>query len=145
MRISDWSSDVCSSDLALGYFVSIPVLGDFNQTRIGYGGFASATYSLSDEFRLTAGGRVSLERLTAAGQGAAGPFTFRKSQTTVDWKIGAEYDVAHRIMVYGNIQTGYKIGTASGTANVCKQYRSRWSQKQYIKILKNELMNKCVQ
>src|SRR3546814_17378364 len=84
MRISDWSSDVCSSDLlavlpeALGYFVSIPVLGDFNQTRIGYGGFASATYSLSDEFRLTAGGRVSRDRLTAAGQGAAGPFTFRK-------------------------------------------------------------------
>src|SRR3546814_2986198 len=114
MRISDWSSDVCSSDLlavlpeALGYFVSIPVLGDFNQTRIGYGGFASATYSLSDEFRLTAGGRVSRDRLTAAGQGAAGPFTFRKSQTTVDWKIGAEYDVAPRIMVYGNIQTGYK-------------------------------------
>src|SRR3546814_19717989 len=106
MRISDWSSDVCSSDLALGYFVSIPVLGDFNQTRIGYGGFASATYSLSDEFRLTAGGRVSRDRLTAAGQGAAGPFTFRKSQTTVDWKSGAEYDVAPRILVYGNIQTG---------------------------------------
>src|SRR3546814_1123755 len=92
---------------ALGYFVRIPVLGDFDQTRFGYGGFASATYSLSDEFRLTAGGRVSRDRLTAAGQGAAGPFTFRKSQTTVDWKIGAEYDVAPRIMVYGNIQTGY--------------------------------------
>src|SRR3546814_15393789 len=29
------------------------------------------------------------------------------SQTTVDWKIVAEYDVALRIMVYGNIQTGY--------------------------------------
>src|SRR3546814_10057486 len=29
------------------------------------------------------------------------------SQTTVDWKIVAEYDVAPRIMVYGNIQTGY--------------------------------------
>src|SRR3546814_12452257 len=78
----------------------------FRSTRIGYGGFASATYSLSDEFRLTAGGRVSRDRLTAAGQGAAGPFTFRKSQTTVDWKIGAEYDVAPRLMVYGNLQTG---------------------------------------
>src|SRR3546814_21070712 len=133
MRISDWSSDVCSSDLwnqeggpvklsaggfglrnrthynygialavlpeALGYFVSIPVLGDFNQTRIGYGGFASATYSLSDEFRLTAGGRVSRDRLTAAGQGAAGPFTFRKSQTPVDWKHGAESEFAPRSMV----------------------------------------------
>src|SRR3546814_17125748 len=114
MRISDWSSDVCSSDLlavlpeALGYFVSIPVLGDFNQTRIGYGGFASATYLLSDEFRLTAGGRVSRDRLTAAGQGAAGPFTFRKSQTTDDWKIGPEYDVSPPIMVYGNIQTDRK-------------------------------------
>src|SRR3546814_13786463 len=109
MRISDWSSDVCSSDLwnqtvgpvklsaggfwlrnrthynygialavlpeALGYFVSIPVLGDFNQTRIGYGGFASATYSMSDEFRLKAGGRAPRDRRTAAGQGAAGTVT----------------------------------------------------------------------
>src|SRR3546814_7539690 len=79
----------------------------FRSTRIGYGGFASATYSLSDEFRLTAGGRVSRDRLTPAGQGAAGPFTFRKSQTTLDWKIGAEYDVAPRIMVYGTTKTGY--------------------------------------
>lgn len=91
----------------LGYFVRIPVLGDFNQTRTGYSGFASATYAPTDEFRLTAGGRVSRDRLTAAGLGAAGPFTFRKSQSTVDWKAGAEYDVAPRIMLYGNIQTSY--------------------------------------
>lgn len=91
----------------LGYFVRIPVLGDFNQTRTGYSGFASATYSATDEFRLTAGGRISRDRLTATGLGAAGPFTFRRSQSTIDWKVGAEYDVAPRIMLYGNIQTSY--------------------------------------
>ena len=59
-----------------------------------------------DEDRPAVAQRVG-ERETAAGQGAAGPFTFHNSQTTIDWKVGAEYDVAPRIMVYGNIQTGY--------------------------------------
>lgn len=91
----------------LGYFVNIPVLGDFNQTRIGYSGFASATYAPVDEVRLTVGGRISRDKLTATGLGAAGPFTFRKGQSTIDWKLGAEYDVAPRVMLYGNIQTSY--------------------------------------
>src|SRR3546814_15024059 len=42
---------------ALGYFVSIPVLGDFNQTRIGYGCFALAPYS--DRSRAAWGTRLS--------------------------------------------------------------------------------------
>src|SRR3546814_16129413 len=38
MRISDWSSDVCSSDLSIGdlYLSGVPILGHFHGVKSGH-------------------------------------------------------------------------------------------------------------
>src|SRR3546814_2212414 len=62
MRISDWSSDVCSSDLALALAISTTALAD-DQTRntiigAGLGGVAGALLSDGDPL-LTVGGMAA--------------------------------------------------------------------------------------
>src|SRR3546814_21078260 len=52
MRISDWSSDVCSSDL-------------YGQKANAYSVFAEATYEVVDNLFLVAGGRYSKDKREA--------------------------------------------------------------------------------
>lgn len=100
-------------------FTNLPIA--FFQTNIdadrlvGYSGFGQVTYSLTDTFRLTAGGRASSTQRTAHGvevEALGGlPYDFDKTYNHVDWKGGFEKDVGEKILVYGTVQTGYQQGT----------------------------------
>lgn len=39
------------------------------------------------------------------------PFDTAKNVSNVDWKLGLEYDITDRTMIYGIVQTGYQPGT----------------------------------
>src|SRR3546814_19171638 len=54
MRISDWSSDVCSSDLAKQHFVQV------SRSKAIYG---EATYEISDALSLTLGARYTKDSI----------------------------------------------------------------------------------
>jgi iron complex outermembrane receptor protein len=70
--------------------------------------FGQATISATDSLRITLGGRISRDRINAAGLGTnARPFNFRRSEGHTDFKIGVAYDVAPAILAYANMQTGY--------------------------------------
>jgi iron complex outermembrane recepter protein len=100
-------------------FTNLPF--SFYQTNVeadrlqGYAGFGQVTYSVTDGFRLTVGGRASSTQRTARGfevvaLGGA-PYTFDKKYTHFDWKVGIEQDIASTAMVYGVVQTGFQAGT----------------------------------
>lgn len=82
----------------------------------GVGLFGQATYSFTDDFRLTLGGRYSSD--LRAGRGRASdetgaptiPFSARNRSKHTDWKVGMEYDVTPTSMVYANAQSGYQPG-----------------------------------
>ena len=82
----------------------------------GVGIFGQATYSFTDEFRFTVGGRYSSD--LRAGRGRASdatgnptiPFTAHNRSKHTDWKVGMEYDVALQSMLYANAQSGYQPG-----------------------------------
>jgi iron complex outermembrane recepter protein len=106
-------------------FVNLPIA--FYQTDIdadrleGYAGFGQVTYSLTDTFRITAGGRESSTKRDARGfevvaLGGA-PYTFDKTYNHFDWKAGIEKDLTSRVMVYGVVQTGFQAGTFNALPN----------------------------
>jgi iron complex outermembrane recepter protein len=76
--------------------------------------FGQATYSVSDTFRVTVGGRGSLDKRTANGTSLVdqtSPYTFSKSFNKIDYKLGVEADLGSTSMVYLTYQTGYQPGT----------------------------------
>ena len=81
--------------------------------------FGEATYSLTDDFRLTAGGRYSEDRFigtffgTTPPGSAANPLRSSADVTTdnTDWKVSAEMDLRNdETLLYATIQTGYLMG-----------------------------------
>jgi len=81
----------------------------------GYAGFGQLTYSVTDSTRLTAGGRLSSTQRTAFGHEVVGfgglPYSFDKTYTHADWKLGIEQDLTRKAMLYATVQTGYEPGT----------------------------------
>src|SRR3546814_14157513 len=106
MRISDWSSDVCSSDL----------------TAESIAPFAQIDYKLTDATTLTLGGRFTYEkrRLTDASQAVtlvAGvvvniPTTPETSITVNEpsWRIALKHKLSREFMVYASYNRGFKRG-----------------------------------
>jgi iron complex outermembrane receptor protein len=100
-------------------FTNLPF--SFYQTNVeadrlqGYAGFGQVTYSVTDTFRVTGGGRVSSTQRTARGFEVVAlggePYTFDKTYTHFDWKVGLEQDIAPSAMVYAVVQTGFQAGT----------------------------------
>lgn len=88
-------------------------LADIDRNRLeGVAAFGEATYSVSDRFRLTAGGRFSNDDREGAGNTAFGePYTAEQSFDRADWKLGFEYDLGDAAMLYSIVQTGYQPGT----------------------------------
>ena len=82
-------------------------LNTTTQTNTSYAAYSQAVYSATDRLRFTVGVRGSNDKIEADGTDASGPFDFNHSQTTTDWKAGVDYDVAPRVLVYANVQTGY--------------------------------------
>lgn len=113
---------------------------DFDQRIRSYAFFGQATYSLTNELRVTGGLRYTYERKllsgllssygfrNAAGACTAGrvfdpqtvavplfcrldvPLSGRLSYNSVTYKAGLEYDVGPYSMAYANISTGFKSG-----------------------------------
>ncbi|MBB6123051.1 TonB-dependent receptor [Sphingobium subterraneum] len=78
-----------------------------SQVNVSYSAFAQGIYSLTDQLRFTAGGRISVDKISATGLGGKGAFAFHEKQTRPDWKVGLDYDLTSRIMLYAAVQTGY--------------------------------------
>lgn len=87
--------------------------------------FGQATYGVTDRFRLTLGGRLSTDKFDGTSRVATPPRSEaapligggKDRDSRLDWKVGVEYDVAPRSLLYANVQTGYLMGgwTQSGT------------------------------
>jgi iron complex outermembrane receptor protein len=79
-----------------------------SQRDLSEAAYAQVVYSATDRLRITAGGRISWDKMVATGTGAAGvPIDFNHSHAQPDYKLGVDYDLAPRVMVYANFQTGY--------------------------------------
>jgi len=106
-------------------FTNLPFA--FYQTNVdadrlaGYSAFGQVTYSLTDTFRLTGGGRASSTKRTANGFEVVAlgglPYDFDKTYNHFDWKVGFEQDLAPKVMVYGTVETGYQQGTFNALPN----------------------------
>jgi iron complex outermembrane receptor protein len=87
----------------------------------GYAGFGQVTYSVTDSFRVTAGGRASSTNRTASGVEVPAygglPYTFDKTYGHVDYKVGVEQDLSSKIMLYAVVQTGFQSGTFNALPN----------------------------
>lgn len=92
-----------------------------------YAAYAQASYFLTDQFRLTAGGRYTIDDKTFASRGItiikgvdtltpnstfSGAKVFRK----FTWKLGADYFVAPENMIYTSVSTGFRSGGFNGAA-----------------------------
>ena len=76
--------------------------------------FGQLTYNLADHLRLTAGGRYGIDKTNANGislEDQTSPYAFDNTQRRFDYKIGAQYDLTSRIMIYSQFQTGYQPAT----------------------------------
>jgi iron complex outermembrane receptor protein len=93
--------------------------------QTAYGIFGQATYSLTDELRVTAGARYShdMKKLIGGGtrlqQGPVYdpavdqeyPSRAGRSWSKVTWRAGLDYDLSNLTLLYGTISTGYKAGS----------------------------------
>lgn len=90
----------------------------FGNKLDSWAAFGQATYSISDAFRLTVGGRYSSDKFDGEGSQVAVFPPPAVSQTyaaalrkgRADWKIGVEYDAAPQSMLYLTAQSGYLQG-----------------------------------
>ena len=87
----------------------------------GYSAFGQLTYSITDTFRITGGGRGSSTDRTASGFEVVAlgglPYEFDKTYNHFDWKAGVEKDLTPKVMLYGVVQTGYQTGTFNALPN----------------------------
>jgi len=112
------------SDQFYGNIVDIPLAGiTVTQTPIyvhskGIAGFGQVTYSITNALRLTGGLRYSDDKktgsgdyqLTRGGTTTDAPFAGSLHDGRLDWKVGAEADVAPNSLAYASVQTGYNQG-----------------------------------
>src|SRR3546814_15568560 len=115
MRISDWSSDVCSSDLQVSTAIS-----DYEIDS--YAVFGQATLHLGEKFEVTLGGRYTRDEKRAVQQGlntrpgvplVAVPFAVDNSANyeSFDPRVVATYKFSPDTS---------KIGRASSRERVCE-------------------------
>lgn len=103
----------------LGVLLPTPVgRVQFHNELKGYALFGEATYSASDKLRLTLGGRYSIDKFDGFAFLSAPPFSAanpligpgRNTERNFDVKVGVQYDLAERSMLYATYQTGYLMG-----------------------------------
>ena len=73
-------------------------------------GFAQLTYGLTDQLRLTAGARFTNEEKGLTD--STGKISDHEQRWT--WKVGAEYDLTRRNLLYANVSTGFVAGGVNG-------------------------------
>nr|WP_087573746.1 TonB-dependent receptor [Sphingomonas sp. CDS-1] len=102
-------------------FSGFPVnIVDRNRIK-GAAVFGQVTYNVTDALRVTAGGRYGADDRTGRGRyltaNGLDPFTFDKSYNRFDFKLGVDYDIAPRTMLYAAVQTGFQPGTFNNYAD----------------------------
>ncbi len=97
-----WTSATASSRVPLN---------ETDQVNTSYAAYTQLVYSLNDATRVTAGARMTNDKIDATGLGASAtplrPFAFKRSQSRPDFKVGVDHDLGEDVMIYGNFQTGY--------------------------------------
>jgi iron complex outermembrane receptor protein len=97
-----------------------------------YAAFGNATINVSSAFRLLLGARYGNENVSARTTGALvpgaltgilsiAPITGAISDTYFSYRLGAQYDITHNVMVYGTYTRGYKgpsINDQTGSGNI---------------------------
>jgi iron complex outermembrane receptor protein len=93
---------------------------DFNRIE-GEAAFGELTYTVAGRWRVTAGGRYSRDERDGSGtypDGAAiAPFTYGRSFSHADYKLGLEHDLSDRVLLYAATQTAYQPGTFNAYAS----------------------------
>ena len=104
--------------------------GTVPDDRTNYSAYGQGTYSATQALRFTVGGRFSRDKTKADdavfvyptcaaplfcsdGRFVKGtlPYSVDRSWTRFDWKVGAEFDVTPKSLLYASVQTGYNPGT----------------------------------
>lgn len=100
---------------------------DLKISNESFAGFGQLTFEASDTFRITAGGRYTGDKKSARGalyqSGQTTPrggvilppaptFTVDETESwdSFTWKVGVDWDVAPRSLLYASVGTGYKAG-----------------------------------
>jgi len=99
------------------------VTGSFDQAYLPgrtVAGFGQLTYSLTPALRLTGGLRVSNDHnaqqySVSFGEVDTGAVKFTTSQSSTQYKVGVEYDLAPQSLLYAHVATGFKQGGISAT------------------------------
>ena len=97
--------------------------GSFNQAILPgrtIAGYGQLTYSLTPTLRITGGLRVSndhnAQRYSVSfGTVDTGEVQFTTSQSSTQYKLGVEYDLAPQSLLYAHVATGFKQGGISAT------------------------------
>jgi len=83
--------------------------------------FGEATFNVSSTLRVTVGGRYGEDKRIGAGRYYDGegfsPYDYDKDFSNFDYKLGVEYDLSDKAMLYAVTQTGYQPGTFNGYAS----------------------------
>lgn len=105
--------------------VFAPFQNDINDVTLGskaYAVFGQGTYSLTSRWRVIAGARFTHERKRQDGEqtsilpppppgvSALTPAYGRRTDQKVNYKVGTQFDVAKRSMLYATVATGFKAG-----------------------------------
>lgn len=104
---SDWSYGYLSNGSYLRYGSTVD---PFNSTS--HAAFGNLTYSVLSDLRIVGGLRYNADKTKNQGNGA------NENSNKIMWKTGLEYDVAKRVLAYGNVSTGYREGGTNGTSLV---------------------------
>jgi iron complex outermembrane recepter protein len=113
------------SNSALILFSNLPMA--FAQDSVdankeeGYAAYGQVKYNVTDSLRAILGGRASSTKHSASGHApvviGGDPYEYDQTYNHIDWKVGAEYDITPKVMVYATVQTGYQPGTFNELPN----------------------------
>jgi iron complex outermembrane receptor protein len=103
-------------------------IADYVVTSQAKAVFGQLTYSVFDELRVTGGLRYTSQKRELDGETRIFPvgaafdiYRGKRSEERLDWRLGAEYDLTPRSMLYANVATGFTAGgfanTSGGRAN----------------------------
>jgi iron complex outermembrane receptor protein len=99
---------------------NVYTVGNLPQPSNTYAVFGQVTYSITDQFRVTGGLRYSEDKnaqsfIFASGAAATAPVAFSNKQSATQYKVGIEYDLAERSLLYAHVASGFKQGGLNTT------------------------------
>lgn len=77
----------------------------------GWAIFGQAAYPVTDQLTVTLGGRFASDRRRVYGFDTPAPYDHSKRFNNFDGKLGIDFQVTERSLVYFNLQTGSQLGT----------------------------------